>query len=308
MQLPPKRGSPLVLPHSGGQQHSAVDEIGRVLDQPPVLVGEVLRGQTRFTRRWTHGAIHDQLPGMADHVVMTYYGAAQEVGWREGGERLSTRTRVGSITLIPQGHEGRWDIGGPIEVSHVYLSDERLRSSAEAIANGRPFELIHRVAFDDPVASRILTMLSEEEGEGSSRLFVEQAIDLLCTQLLRGHSSLATMAPPPRRRGLADWQVKRVTRYMQDHLDDEDMGLDELAALVNLSRFHFVTAFRLATGQPPHAWLTALRIGQARRLLAQPELAVTEVALSVGYQTPSAFAASFRKAVGMTPSEFRRRL
>lgn len=308
MQLPPNRGPALVLPHSDGLQHSAVDEMVRVLDQPPVLVGEVLRGQTRFTRRWAHGALHDQLPEMVGHVVMTYYGAAQEIGWREGSERLSARTRIGSITLIPEGHQGRWDIGGPLEVSHVYLSDERLRSSAEAIANGRSFELIHRVAFDDPAASRILTLLSEEAGEGSSRLFAEQAIDLLCTQLLRGHSSLGRLTAPPRRRGLADWQVKRVTRYMQEHLDDEDMGLDELAALVSLSRFHFVTAFRLATGQTPHAWLTALRIGQARQLLTHPEFAVTDVALAVGYQTPSAFAASFRKAVGMTPSEFRRRL
>jgi len=291
-----------------GTQHSAVDEMVRVLDRPPALVGEVLREETRFTHRWVHGELHDQLPQMVGHVVMTYYGAAQEIGWREGRERLSTRTRVGSITLIPQGHEGRWDIGGPLEVSHVYLSEERLRSSAEHIANGRSFELIHRVAFDDPVAARILTLLGEEGWEGSCRLFVEQAIDLLCTQLLRGHSSFGALTATLPRRGLADWQVKRVTSYMQDHLDDEDVGLDELAAVVGLSRFHFVTAFRLATGQTPHAWLTALRIGHAQQLLAHPELAVTDIALAVGYQTPSAFAASFRKAVGVTPTEFRRRL
>jgi AraC family transcriptional regulator len=43
-------------------------------------------------------------------------------------------------------------------------------------------------------------------------------------------------------------------------------------------------------------------------LLASPELPVTEVALSVGYQTPSSFTAAFRKMTGLTPSEFRRRL
>lgn len=292
----------------GGSQHNAAEEMTRVLDRPPALVGEVLRGETRFTHRWVHGELHDQLPPMIGHVVMTYYGAAREVGWRDGSERLSTRARVGSITLIPQGHEGRWDIGGPLEVSHVYLSEERLRSSAEVIADGRPFELIHRVAFDDPAAARILTLLGEEGWEGSCRLFVEQAIDLLCTQLIRGHSSFGALTAAPPRRGLADWQVKRVTGYMQDHLDDEDLGLDELAAVVGLSRFHFVTAFRLATGQTPHAWLTALRIGRAQQLLAQPALAITDIALAVGYQTPSAFAASFRKAVGTTPTEFRRRL
>jgi AraC family transcriptional regulator len=47
---------------------------------------------------------------------------------------------------------------------------------------------------------------------------------------------------------------------------------------------------------------------RARQLLAQPELPVTDIALTVGYQTPSAFAASFRKVTGLTPTEFRRRL
>ncbi|MFC3124443.1 helix-turn-helix domain-containing protein [Pseudoroseomonas globiformis] len=55
---------------------------------------------------------------------------------------------------------------------------------------------------------------------------------------------------------------------------------------MNLSRFHFCTAFRWATGQIPHEWLTALRISEARWLLAQSEMPVTSIALAVGYQTP----------------------
>lgn len=148
-------------------------------------------------------------------------------------------------------------------MSHVYLSDERLRACSDAIASGRSFELIHRVAFEDPQTSRILSLLADEAGgDGSSRLFVEQAVDLLCMQLIRGHSSLGMPKTPAPRRGLADWQVKRVTGYMQEHLE-ESIGLDELAALIGPSRFHLVTAFRLATGQTPHAWLTALRIARA---------------------------------------------
>ena len=44
---------------------------------------------------------------------------------------------------------------------------------------------------------------------------------------------------------------------MAEHLDRE-ISLDELAGLAGLSRFHFCTAFRLATGQTPHHWLTAV--------------------------------------------------
>jgi AraC family transcriptional regulator len=47
---------------------------------------------------------------------------------------------------------------------------------------------------------------------------------------------------------------------------------------------------------------------RARKLLAEPGLSIIQVALAVGYQTPSAFAASFRKTTKVTPSAFRRSL
>jgi AraC family transcriptional regulator len=107
--------------------------------------------------------------------------------------------------------------------------------------------------------------------------------------------------------GLAPWQVKRVTTYMLEHAS-EPLTLDDLAGIIHLSRFHFCTAFRLATGKTPHEWLVIQRIGIARKLLEDGALNITEVALAVGYGTPSAFTAAFRKIVGCTPTDFRRRL
>jgi AraC family transcriptional regulator len=288
---------------------SAPDEISRIIDTPVALNHEVLRGDTRLTRRWVHGALHDHLPGMKGHVLMTYYGAANDISWRRGAARLTSRTRPGSITLIPEGQDGHWDIGGPLEVSHVYLTEQRLQNCANLLARGQRVELVQRVAFDDPTLAHIQEMLSQSSVtmDPASRLFVEQAIDLLCTQIIRAHSSIGTLEPPPARRGLADWQVKRVTGYMREFLDRE-IGLEELATLVGLSQFHFCTAFRHAVGMSPHHYLTAMRMTRARELLAEPSLSIIQVALAVGYQTPSAFTASFRKSTKVTPSEFRRSL
>ena len=290
-------------------QLNAPEEIARILDRPPLLSPAVLRGDTRLTQRWAHGALHNHLKIMSGHVVMTYYGAAQHIDCRAGLARLVSRTQPGSITLIPEGHDGHWTIGGPIEVSYVYLTEKRLQSCADLVAGGKRIELIDRVGFDDPTAARILELLSHEAAlnDPSSRLLVEQAIDLLCMQLIRAHSSIGVLPASLRRRGLADWQVKRVTNYMRDHLDEE-IGLQELANLVNRSRFHFCTAFRMATGHTPHEWLTAQRIQRAKALLTDPKLPITHIALAVGYQTPSAFAATFRKIVGVTPTDFRRTL
>jgi AraC-like DNA-binding protein len=88
----------------------------------------------------------------------------------------------------------------------------------------------------------------------------------------------------------------------------ERLRLQELADLVGRSRFHFCRAFRDATGRTPPQALMLLRVKRARQLLANPANSVTEVALAVGYQTPSAFALAFRRAVGETPAAYRKRL
>lgn len=290
--------------------HDPFEEMSRVLDRPPIALSERFSGDTRLTGRWTHGALHDRLPAMPSHVVIAHHNEGTEINLRTGeGLRVRARTRPGTIVIIPAGHDGRWDIDGRVDVSHVYLTQDRLQKSADILAEGRTVELLDRLCFDDPRMSHILTLLSDEQStsDPAGRLFLEQAIDLLCTQLVRGHSSFGALPDPAPKRGLADWQVRRVTTYMRSMMDQE-IGLDELAALVSLSRFHFCTAFRLATGRTPHQWLTHLRIERAKEMLGDPLLPVTGIGLCVGYQTPSSFTASFRKLVGATPSEFRRRL
>jgi AraC family transcriptional regulator len=296
-----------------GKGRSASEQIGLILDNPPLLVPDDLGGGTRLTQRWKHGAVHDRLASMPDHVIMTYYGDTgdHEIVMSAGaGDRqnITSRTRPETITIIPSGHEARWDIAGSIEVSHIYLSQARFQKCADILAKGKRVELLDRVGFADPAAARILAMLSAEGkiDEPSARLFVEQAIDLLCIQLLRKHAALSIpVTRPPA--GLAPWQVKRVTTYMVEHLS-ESLTLDELAGVIHLSRFHFCTAFRLATGKTPHEWLMIQRIDMARKLLEGRVLNITEVGLAVGYGTPSAFTAAFRKIVGCTPTDFRRRL
>jgi AraC family transcriptional regulator len=246
---------------------------------------------------------------MSAHTICAIYGGDSEITLRRAGRlQLRGQTRKGTIVLIPTDHDGRWDIASATETSHVYLTPKRLQAGAEPLTGGRPVELLDRVGFADPTITRILAVLGDEAtNDPSARLFLEQAIDLLCMQLARAHSSFGTLAEPAPRRGLADRQVNRVIAYMKERME-YTIGLDELAALVNLSRFHFCTSFRQATGQSPYRWLTHLRISRAKALLANEQLPITEIALCIGYQTPSSFAANFRKVVGVSPSEFRRQL
>jgi AraC family transcriptional regulator len=287
----------------------AWDEMSKLLGKPVPLADWVLRCGTRLTRRWVREGYEGYARGMTGHLIATCHSGYQDCYWRLENTVHTARLRPGTLTVIPQSHDGQWTLAGPMDVSHVYLSEERLRACADMVAKGKQVELLPRLGVEDAAAAQLLEILSREAvlSDRSSLLFADRAVDLLCLQLLRMHSAFGSMPLAPPRRGLATWQVRRVTQYMRENMD-QAVGLDELAALVHLSRFHFCTAFRLATGQTPHEWLTAERIRRAKDLLTDPALRITEIALMVGYKTSSAFSASFRKIAGVAPSEFRRRL
>jgi AraC family transcriptional regulator len=290
---------------------NAIDEVSRLLGgATPPVTPDLLRGDTRVTGRWVNSPYEGYVPALNEHCLVCHFGGHSKVWAKlDDGKVLTGSLMPGTVTVVPRGQGGSRVSRGPIEVSNVFLGSDRLHDCADLVAHGQRPELIGRSGVSDPKLFAIMTLLSDEAEMpgGGSRLFIERGIDLLCLQLLRAHSSLDTPPRATARRGLATWQVKRISAYMRDNLE-RDMSLQDLADQVGLSRFHFCHAFRLATGSSPHEWLTQLRIERARHLLASPQLRIIDVALAVGYQTPSAFTARFRKLLGMTPTEFRARL
>jgi AraC-like DNA-binding protein len=103
---------------------------------------------------------------------------------------------------------------------------------------------------------------------------------------------------------LQKWRLKRVTEYVDDHLSDE-IRLFDLAAVAGLSRMHFASQFRVATGLRPHEFLLGRRIRRSEELLRSSSTAIVEIALSVGFQTQAHFSTVFKRFVGYSPREWR---
>ena len=99
--------------------------------------------------------------------------------------------------------------------------------------------------------------------------------------------------------------VRRVIRAMHERLA-EPLTLPELARIAYLSPFHFHRVFRLVTGVPPGRFLAALRMSEAKRLLLESQLSVTDVCVSVGYSSLGTFTTQFAHQVGVGPRQFRR--
>ncbi len=136
---------------------------------------------------------------------------------------------TGGVTIAPRGFSGRFDCDGRPLASNVFLSRMRLRRCAEELPGGHAPELLPRLNFQDEKLFSILSLISAEAEKPGlhERLYLEQLIDLLCLQLLREHSAFP-LASSQRASGLQNWQVRRVTDYMRDRLD-QPIGLQELA-------------------------------------------------------------------------------
>lgn len=81
--------------------------------------------------------------------------------------------------------------------------------------------------------------------------------------------------------------------------------LDALAAAARYSKSHFLRSFRDVFGTTPHELVIQARMDLAKDLIVNSDLAISEIAASVGYESRFAFARSFKKHVGRTATSFR---
>ena len=86
----------------------------------------------------------------------------------------------------------------------------------------------------------------------------------------------------------------------------KEMRLWELAQLAGMSPHYFCELFKKSTGVSPHQYVMRCRINRAKILLRSPELTVNRVANAIGFVDQGHFAKSFRRIVGVTPTQFRR--
>jgi len=96
---------------------------------------------------------------------------------------------------------------------------------------------------------------------------------------------------------LMDEAVEFVARNFGQSLDDDSMARE-----LGLSASHFRYLFRQATGKPFHQYLLGVRLEQARQLITDHGLTVSETALRVGFQSPAHFTRAFIKRFGIKPS------
>jgi AraC family transcriptional regulator len=114
----------------------------------------------------------------------------------------------------------------------------------------------------------------------------------------------------PARRGrneLPAARLRAVVEYVEEHLDASPT-LEQMAAIARLSPTYFASQFKRTTGLSPHQYVIGRRIERAKRVMQSArDASLAEVALCAGFSDQSQFSHHFKRFIGVTPGEFRRR-
>jgi AraC family transcriptional regulator len=99
-------------------------------------------------------------------------------------------------------------------------------------------------------------------------------------------------------------QIRQLEAYVRAHLS-ADLMLNDLAALIGMSARHLSRAWRLTRGTSIQRWIAECRLAESRRLLAETDLPIFEIARRCAFPDSTAFSMAFSASTGFAPGEFR---
>ena len=100
--------------------------------------------------------------------------------------------------------------------------------------------------------------------------------------------------------------MDKLMAFLETRISDPSLRMEDMADEVNLSRTAFYSKMRSIVGMPPVEFVRHIRLQRAELLVAKSKDSFSQIAYAVGFSDPKYFSKCFRKATGMTPSEYRR--
>jgi len=151
----------------------------------------------------------------------------------------------------------------------------------------------------------VVSLISREltQSAPGQQTVLDRLLDVLLVLVIRAAYEHSPNAPRWYR-AAEDPRLGRALQAMHEG-PEHSWTVPELARLSAMSRPSFARNFERALGQTPMQYLTDWRMTLAREYLLAKELTMEQIAQRTGYSSPNAFAATFRRHVGLPPGRWR---
>jgi AraC family transcriptional regulator len=266
-----------------------------------------------YVRRYQFPRVVDRflVPATPEPLIVCELRGSAQFRERDIGQswivrEIGPRDLFVTLSKTPYEVAFRSPVGEELDVIQIHIAVDQFLTALERVhgRNADKAEVIEFFGRDAALADLCFACaeLLDAKTAGKSKCIADLA-KLLATYLAERYTRIAS-EPSEARGGLPIWQLRKVEDHVSAHLAEE-IAVEKLAELAELSPFHFSRVFKQTTGMSPLQFVTRGRITRAQQLIRETSRSLIEIALDVGYTSPSHFAKVFRRVVGVTPTEFR---
>ncbi|HEY1147726.1 MAG TPA: AraC family transcriptional regulator [Pseudoduganella sp.] len=240
----------------------------------------------------------------AHKIVVAGLDAALSLSFREAGKLTHVPLSDRDISIIPAGLPHSFQGDEPANLTTIWIAAGFLRTLAAQHAMDEHV-LAGRYAVFDPFLLHFARSMAQQLQHGGTldRAYLDAAAIVIGQHLLRSYSA----APDNTAAGLPRHKLRRALDFIGHHFRD-DIGFQDIAEHVGISPYHFARMFKQATGESPHQFIMRCRIDAAKRMLAESDKAISDIAFEVGYRSQSYFTTRFSMLAGMPPAAYRAQL
>jgi AraC family transcriptional regulator len=287
---------------SGNQFLKTVSLLDELPDHP--LLSSKLKGWNGIAVEYHHHPANELVsPPLAHHLITLNCGLPYRLRQELDGQVYEGEIAKGDIILTPANLATGYSWDRDVNVLHLCLEPALLAKVAvEAIeVDVARIEVLNQFATTDLQIQQFgHLLLAELEAERlGNRLYAESLTNALAIHLIRKYSTIQKTVCQYSG-GLSKAKLQQATAYIQEHLD-RDLSLDEIAAKVNFSAYHFARLFKQSTGLAPHQYQIHCRVERAKELLQAGEIAIADIATQVGFYDQSHLSRHFKRIVGVSP-------
>lgn len=147
-------------------------------------------------------------------------------------------------------------------------------------------------------------MALEVSGMSTNLLYLDSLLTVFGVHLIRTYSNARLQQTNATNRRMSLQTSRKVLEYMNEHLA-ENVSIDQVAKISRMSPSHFIRAFTVTFGVPPHRYLINLRLQKAESLLVQSKLPIADIAFQTGFSSQSHLTNAMMRYKQMTPAKIR---
>ncbi len=275
-------------------------QVQKELRTKPITEGMIGGAAPLYAERYLFRSVERSVSGVNGITLVALFGGSR-VQERGAGHR-SSDVMPSQTLLVPSNCPTRWQYSGTVDFAVFYFPDhmEGIQDRLRLLAESRREPLL----FGDALVSATALQLVNElhKGSGADERFMAMLASVMLEQTYRVLTTPETGGINPRHVHFA--RLQAVLGIIHGHLA-EDLSAQLLADQAQVSLAHFRRLFQEAMGAPPHRYILAARLEQARKLLTMTTLPISRIAGDCGFSSQSHLTARFRSAHAATPAEYR---